>query len=50
MSNKIRSSLLAVGIACTALLSPLTAMARQAQDIIVVVICDDAGCVIIVVE
>ncbi|WP_313321297.1 hypothetical protein [Stenotrophomonas sp.] len=43
MSNKIRSSLLAVGIACTALLSPLTAMARQAANIIVV-ICDDAGC------
>lgn len=49
MSNKIRSSLLAVGIACTALLSPLTATASQTPDIIVV-ICDDAGCVIIVVE
>ncbi len=49
MINKVKASILAIGIACTALFTPLSAMAKAPIEAIVIVICDDSACVVVVI-
>lgn len=47
MANKIRASLLSLAVAGTAIFGSTASFAAQANDVVIIIICDDSGCVII---
>ncbi|WP_353086622.1 hypothetical protein [Stenotrophomonas sp.] len=47
MTDKIRASLLSLAVAGTAIFGSTASFAAQANDVVIIIICDDTGCVII---
>lgn len=50
MLKKFRSSLLGLAAAGAALVAPIAAQAAEAVDAVIIIICDAASCLIIIVQ
>ncbi len=50
MLKKLRTSVLGLALAGTALVAPIAAQAAQAVDTVIIIICDASSCVVIIVQ